>query len=161
MKLSFHLFLPLLMLLFHTIYPADCDPGFVEEFEVLIMDTDPYRPVSGAHVNATYQLDYSTQKEISLLSYFLMIFGLFLYPIVEVLTGFPWPDMVFFGAECPTTIFLIGLFINATPRTNKLLLAIVSINAVYTGFSFGFGGFPVDVFYGLAGLIGLYVLIKN
>jgi hypothetical protein len=89
----------------------------------------------------------------------LILTGTLIYPIVEILTGFVWPQMVLFGAECPTTIFLIGLFLVAIPRTNKLILAIITINAVYTGGSCAIFGFPPDFLYAFAGVTGLITLI--
>ena len=50
------------MLFFNIIHAADCEPGFVEDFDVLVLDTQPQVPLIGAQVNATYQLDYTTSK---------------------------------------------------------------------------------------------------
>jgi len=60
--MKLHLFLLFSLLCFNTINAADCEPGFVEDFEVLVMDTQPRVPIIGAQVNATYQLDYTTSK---------------------------------------------------------------------------------------------------
>lgn len=44
-----------------------------------------------------------------------------------------WPGMVLFGAGCPTDTFVIGLLIGSLPKTNRLILAIVSTIAVIMG----------------------------
>ena len=96
---------------------------------------------------------------VRMLGYGLMVTGMLLYPLVEISLGMIWPNMVLFGAECPTTIFLIGLLISATPQTNKLFIAILAVNAIYTGGSFALMGFPVDFLYAFSGIIGLIVII--
>jgi len=102
---------------------------------------------------------FSEFKSIKIVGIGLMITGMFVYPVVEIIMGFNWPDMVLFGAECPTTIFLIGLLLLAMPETNKLFLLIISINAIYTGGSFALMGFPVDILYASAGIIGIIFTI--
>ena len=93
------------------------------------------------------------------LSASLMVAGILLYPLVELATGFSWPGMVLFGAECPTTIFLIGLLIGSIPRVNRLLFILVSLNAIVTGFSVATAGATIDYLYGLAGLLGFAAMI--
>jgi len=61
MKSSLSFFV-LSLLLFNTVFTAECEPGFVEDFEVLVMDSEPFAPIIGAKVNVTYQLDYTTGK---------------------------------------------------------------------------------------------------
>jgi hypothetical protein len=104
--------------------------------------------------------NFDEYRTIRVSGLILILTGTFIYPMVEILTGFVWPQMVLFGAECPTTIFLIGLFLVAIPRTNKLILTIITINAVYTGGSCAIYGFPPDFLYALAGVIGLIALIS-
>ncbi|MHA1971447.1 MAG: DUF6064 family protein [Candidatus Hodarchaeales archaeon] len=103
--------------------------------------------------------DLNEFKSVKIIGISLMITGMVIYPIVEILMGFNWPDMVLFGAECPTTIFLIGLLIIAVPKTNKLFLIIIALNAIYTGGSFALMGFPVDILYAGAGIIGVLFTI--
>ncbi|MFW9995527.1 MAG: DUF6064 family protein [Candidatus Odinarchaeota archaeon] len=98
-------------------------------------------------------------KSVKIAGFILMFTGIVIYPLVEILLGFTWPTMVFFGAECPTTIFLIGLLLSATPRTNKLFILILGINAIITGGSFATMGFPVDFQYAVAGIIGLITVV--
>ena len=99
------------------------------------------------------------QTGLKILSWSLIVTGIFLYPVVEMLLGFTYPRMVFFGAECPTTISLIGLFIGAVPRVNKILFVLVSINAIFTGGYFAIHGAWFDYLYMLAGLLGSLVLL--
>ena len=89
-----------------------------------------------------------------------MVAGIFLYPLLEMGLGFTWPRMVLFGAECPTTIFLIGLFIGSIPKVNKPLFVIVSLNAIATGLSVAMNGAPFDYLYALAGAAGIMMMIK-
>lgn len=91
----------------------------------------------------------------------LMITGIFLYPAIELLTGFSWPGMVFFGAECPTTITVIGLLILTMKRMPKFLMIILFANAAFTGTSVALNGAPFDWSYAIAGYTGILLLILN
>ena len=102
----------------------------------------------------------SERKDLKIVALFLMFSGIFLYPLLEVALGFAWPGMVLFGAECPTTIFLIGLLIGSIPKTNRWLLILVSINAIFTGASVAVNGAPFDYLYAFAGVCGIYALVK-
>jgi hypothetical protein len=95
---------------------------------------------------------------LRILSWSLIAAGIFFYPVLEVWLGFTFPRMVFFGAECPTTISLIGLFIGTVPRVNKPLFIIISLNAIATGSSVALAGATFDYLYALAGIIGLAIL---
>lgn len=106
-----------------------------------------------------FTLNLETFTHIRLGGVILIIMGVLIYPVLEVLTGHVWPAMVLFTAECPTTISLIGLYLTAVPKSNKLLLSVVSLNAVYTGFAVALAGFLTDVLYGMAGLAGLLAII--
>jgi len=98
-------------------------------------------------------------RPLRYLSLFLILGGIFLYPLLEVATGFVYPRMVLFGAECPTTISLIGLLIGSIPRVNRPLLILVSLNAIFTGTSFAINGAVFDFFYAAAGVLGVLVMI--
>ncbi|NOY10140.1 MAG: hypothetical protein GXP33_15005 [Spirochaetes bacterium] len=100
------------------------------------------------------------RKDLKVISIFFMTAGIILYPLLEMLLGFTWPRMVFFSAECPTTIFLIGLFIGSIPKVNKPLFILVSVNAVFTGLSVAINGAPFDYLYALAGLAGIVMMGK-
>lgn len=101
----------------------------------------------------------SQRLDIRIASITLMVSGIVLYPILEMLLGFRWPRMVLFGAECPTTIFLIGLLIGCIPKVNKLLYVLVSLNAMATGFSVATHGAPFDFMYAAAGLTGAVMML--
>jgi len=101
------------------------------------------------------------KKYLKILSWSLIFAGIFFYPILELILGFHYPNMVFFGAECPTTIALIGILIGAIPKTNKPLLILVSINAILTGGSVALHGAPFDALYALAGIIGAIMIAIN
>ena len=109
--------------------------------------------------NWTY-IKLSDNKTIRYTSWFFIFAGIFLYPLVEIATGFTFPRMVFFGAECPTTISLIGIFIGSIPKVNKPLFILVSLNAMFTGISVAIYGATFDYLYGLAGVFGtLFIII--
>ncbi len=99
------------------------------------------------------------KNSLKYISWFLIIAGILLYPLIEMALGFTYPRMVFFGAECPTTISLIGIFIGSIPKVNKPLFILVSFNAIFTGFSVAINGAPFDYLYALAGLLGTLFLI--
>jgi hypothetical protein len=99
--------------------------------------------------------------DLRVLSISLMAAGILLYPLLEMALGFTWPRMVLFGAECPTTIFLIGLFIGSIPRVNKPLFVIVSLNALATGGSVAINGASFDYLYAIAGVAGITMIIKD
>ena len=105
------------------------------------------------------EIKLSEDKLLKSISLFLIFGGIFLYPIIEIITGFIYPRMVFFGAECPTTISLIGVFIGSVPEVNKPLFIIVSLNAIFTGLSVAISGAIFDYFYAFAGIMGVIVMI--
>lgn len=107
------------------------------------------------------EVRWPVRLDLRILSISFMVAGLFLYPLLEVGLGFTWPRMVLFGAECPTTIFLIGLFIGSIPKVNKPLFVIASLNAIATGLSVAVNGAPFDYLYALAGVAGVTMLIKD
>ena len=82
------------------------------------------------------------QKELRFFMFLLMVLGMVMYPLVEIFTEMTWPGMVLFGAGCPTNTFVIGLLIGSLPKTNKLILAIVSSIAVIMGSHCAWTGMP-------------------
>ncbi len=101
----------------------------------------------------------SENKFLRFTSWFFIFAGIFLYPVLEIALGFTYPRMVFFGAECPTTISLIGLLIGSIPKVNKPLFVLISINAVATGGSVALSGATFDYMYALAGIFGIIMMI--
>ncbi len=102
----------------------------------------------------------SKNKDLRTISIILMGTGIFLYPLIEILTGFNWPGMVLFGAECPTTIFVIGLLIGALPNVNRLIYLLLAVNATFVGISVGIAGGYFDYSYGAAGVLALIMAVK-
>ena len=107
------------------------------------------------------EVRWPERLDLKVLSISFMVAGIFLYPLFEMGLGFTWPRMVLFGAECPTTIFLIGLFIGSIPKVNKPLFVIVSLNAIATGGSVAMNGAPFDYLYAIAGVAGITMIIKD
>ncbi len=101
----------------------------------------------------------SDNKLLKYTSLFLIFGGIFLYPLIEIATGFTFPRMVFFSAECPTTISLIGVFIGSIPKVNKPLFILISSDALFTGFSVAINGGTFDYFFGFAGVLGFLAMI--
>ena len=104
-------------------------------------------------------IELSENKTIRYISLFFILGGIFLYPLIELATGFIFPRMVFFGAECPTTISLIGIFIGSIPKVNKPLFVISSLTAIFVGTSVAISGATFDYFYALAGLFGVIMML--
>ena len=98
-------------------------------------------------------------NKLKYISWFFIFAGIFLYPLVEIATGFTYPRMVFFGAECPTTISLIGILIGSIPKVNKPLFILISLNAIFTGISVAIYGATFDYLYALAGVFGTLSII--
>ncbi len=110
------------------------------------------------HKQTAFRL--SSRTDLRILSLLLMIYGIFVYPLVEWVLGFTWPEMVFFGAECPSTIFTIGLLIGSIPRVNKVIYTVLSAGAVISGGIFSMLGATFDIPYFASGICALIMLIK-
>ena len=104
------------------------------------------------------EIKLSKKMPLKIISLFFIFAGIFLYPLLEITFGFTYPKMVFFGAECPTTISLIGIFIGSIPKVNKPLFILISLNAIFVGFSVALNGATFDYFYGLAGISGILMM---
>ncbi|KAH3757054.1 phosphatidylinositol 3-kinase [Pelomyxa schiedti] len=89
-------------------------------------------------------------------STFLMVSGLLGFPILNYFTsGFSWPNYVLLGAECPTTLFTVGLLVSSLPNSSRVVLWLLAVNGMAIGaFSLVRGFFP-DVLYFLAGVLGI------
>jgi len=105
------------------------------------------------------EVKISENKFLRFTSWFFIFAGIFLYPVLEIALGFTYPRMVFFGAECPTTISLIGLLIGSIPKVNKPLFVLISINAVATGGSVALSGATFDYLYAVSGIFGIITMI--
>ena len=67
---------------------------------------------------------------------------------------------VFFGAECPSMIFAIGLLIDSIPQVNKVIYIVLSIGGIISGGTFSMLGATFDIAYFASGVCGLLMLIK-
>ncbi|NCC99695.1 MAG: hypothetical protein EOL95_08375 [Bacteroidia bacterium] len=106
-----------------------------------------------------YKLD--NRLYIRIIGFVLMFVGIFLYPVIEYLTGHIWPEIAVFGMECPTTITVIGLLISTIKTFPKYLILILSLNAIFTGTSVALLGATFDWSYAIAGYLGFIILIMN
>lgn len=102
---------------------------------------------------------FDKKKYIKIISFILIFTGIFLYPILEYITGLSWPGIALFGMECPTTISVIGLLILSYKNIPKYFLVILSITASLMGTYVAISGLIVDWTYALAGYTGLIFLI--
>jgi tryptophan-rich sensory protein len=64
------------------------------------------------------------------LGWFFIIFGLFIYPVIGLLTGHEIGSMPLFGAPCPTVIFTFGLLLFTNNKLPKYLLIIPALWSV-------------------------------
>jgi hypothetical protein len=105
------------------------------------------------------------QRNLRILSVSLTSYGIFVYPVVELLLGYEWPEMFIFGAMCPTGMFAIGLLITSamdarSPSLARWLLGMLSAAAVIVGARTVAVGGIFDIPYLISGLIGLYLLLR-
>ena len=98
------------------------------------------------------------RTHLKIISWSLIFAGIVLYPLLEIALGFTYPRIIFFGAECPTTISLIGILIGSIPKVNKLLFILISVSAIFIGFSVAINGATFDYLLGLAGVFGILML---
>jgi hypothetical protein len=68
------------------------------------------------------------------IGYFFMLFGLILYPVINLLLGKSLDSTISLGLPCPTTIFIFGIFLLTETNFPKYLLIIPSLWAIL-GFS--------------------------
>ncbi len=104
------------------------------------------------------------QDEIKFLSIFMAIYGIFLYPLVELFMGYTWPR-IFVLSFCPMGIFAIGIIITAYPRssdskTYQALLILLSLGAVVFGTRTVLIGGIFDLSYLISGIIGFFILLR-
>lgn len=106
----------------------------------------------------------SKSTEINLLSIIMTVYGIFLYPLVEIVMGYTWPR-IFIFSFCPMGIFAIGIVITAYPRvydskTYIVLLAFLSFGAVVFGTRTVLIGGLFDFSYIVSGIIGFIILLR-
>lgn len=72
--------------------------------------------------------------------YFFIVFGLLIYPLIGLILGYDFDNIIILGLPCPTTIFTFGLLMLTTKRFPKYLLIIPTLWAfVGTSAAFNFG----------------------
>ncbi|HYX05819.1 MAG TPA: DUF6064 family protein [Bacteroidales bacterium] len=93
-----------------------------------------------------------------LTGYFLIIYGLFLYPLIHLLSGHNFHTTISLGLPCPTTILTLGFFLLSSGKFPRYLLIIPSLWAVI-GMSAAINfGIYQDFVMPLAALISFVVL---
>ena len=65
-----------------------------------------------------------TQSIFGVLGLLLIIFGLFVYPLLGYIYGHIYPSAPTFGAPCPTTIFTFGVLLLSERKLEKTVLII-------------------------------------
>lgn len=65
-----------------------------------------------------------------IMAYFIILFGLVLYPIIGVALGKPLIQTISLGLPCPSVIFTFGLFMLSTTKFPRYLLIVPSLWAV-------------------------------
>ena len=111
--------------------------------------------------NKVVRENYET-KYIIVISVSLIILSLVIYPMIQILMGSSWSNIILFGfGKCPTTMFLIGILILSPRKNNKFLLVLTSTIGVIVGFQMSIIGFYADFLYMIAGIIGIIFTIKS
>ena len=101
---------------------------------------------------------------IKFLSIFMTVYGIFLYPLVEILLGYTWPK-IFILSFCPMGIFAIGIVITAysglsESKSLQILLLLLSLGAIIFGTRTVLIGGVFDLSYLMSGVIGIIVLLR-
>ncbi|MFX1506574.1 MAG: DUF6064 family protein [Promethearchaeota archaeon] len=104
------------------------------------------------------------QNGIKFLSVFMTIYGIFLYPLVEIFMGYVWPK-IFVFSFCPMGIFAIGIVITAYPeisgsKIHQTLLVLLSFGAVVFGARTVLIGGIFDLSYIISGIIGFLIFLR-
>ena len=94
---------------------------------------------------------------------FLLLFAVFVYPLIGMLAGHYFPGMIIVGTHpCPTAAFALVLLAAALPRANKLLYVLLLIWAIPFPIFIQIPKFGVyeDSIMLLCGIYALVMLIK-
>lgn len=115
-------------------------------------------------LNDDIQFGLPDPNGIKFLSIFMTIYGIFLYPFVELLMGYTWPR-IFVLSFCPMGIFAIGIIITAYPKLfesklHQTLLILLSFGAVVFGTRTVLIGGIFDLSYLISGIIGFLLLLR-
>ena len=117
-----------------------------------------------SYLNDEIRYCLPTQNGMKCLAIFMTIYGIFLYPLTEILMGYTWPR-IFVLSFCPMTIFSIGIVITAYPKASEFkshqaLLILLSLGALVFGTRTVLIGGIFDLSYMLSGIIGFLVLLN-
>lgn len=111
------------------------------------------------------QFALPAQRDLRILSIVLTIYGIFIYPLAELLLGYRWPEVFVFPSLCPATVFAEGVLIAAIQDAHKSklykwLLGILSTGAVVCATRTILIGGIFDLSYLASGIVGFYALLK-
>lgn len=95
------------------------------------------------------------------LGYFLIMYGLVIYPVISYFVEGTFEKTIMMGLPCPSTIFTFGFFVLTTNRFPKYLLIIPSLWAVVGLSAAIIIGVFQDVMIFVAAIIVDFVLVKR
>jgi hypothetical protein len=104
-------------------------------------------------------LEFVFRKDFSgMVAWILILYALFIYPLIGHFGGLIYPDTPELSAPCPTTIFTFGILLFSSDKTSRLLLIIPLIWSLI-GFTAALN-FEITQDYGLpaAGIIVFLLL---
>jgi hypothetical protein len=90
--------------------------------------------------------------------------GALLYPITQMAAGYRYPRMVVYGAEVPTITYVIGLLVmglSGASAVFKVFLALLSVVGILAGGAAVAMGYWNDVYFAIAGAVGLVYLARD
>ena len=127
------------------------------------------------HVGITLMFVFSIKKDeimfsltkqngIKFLSIFMVVYGIFAYPLVEMLMGYTWPR-IFILSFCPMGIVAIGIVITtysklSDSKTHQVLLVLLSLGAIVFGARTVLIGGIFDLSYLFSGIIGFIIFLR-
>lgn len=95
------------------------------------------------------------------LGYFIILFGLIIYPVIGFILLGSFPKTISLGLPCPTTIFTFGFFMLSTSKFPKYLLVIPSLWAVIgLSAAINFGVYQ-DIMLPISAIIAVIVLFRK
>jgi Family of unknown function (DUF6064) len=103
----------------------------------------------------------ATQGGRTVVGMLLVVFALVVYPVWSTVAGHPYPAMPTFGLPCPTTIFTIGLLALAVAPYPRAILVVPILWALVGTQAAFLLGVPQDLSLGIAGLIGMALLVRS
>lgn len=109
-----------------------------------------------------FRLDLPRIDLSQLFTIILIVYGMFIYPILNQLLGHPYPYSPVFGlAPCPTVIFTFGILMLSVPKVPFYLIIIPFLWSLVGFFAAINLGMVEDYGLVIAGVLGLiFILIK-